>query len=115
MKKTNILRTNKEMKKITRVLKNSTLNWLLEADENEVISLNRGELKIIFYWEGGEFLGKEYAPSRSEYIVTLKRGIIKLKEIRSTTDKLWIFDKRGKLLWESPSEEYRRGSRPCRK
>ena len=115
MKKTVVLRTNKETRKIMRVLKDSKLTWLLEADEIEIISLNRGELKIIFYWEGGEVLGREYSPSRSEYICSLKRGNIKMKEIRSTTDKLWIFDKRGKLLWESPSEERKIRRRPCRK
>ena len=115
MKKTNALRTNKEFKRIIRVLKNSNLTWLIEADDIEVISLNRGKLKIIFYWEGGEILGKEYAPSRSECICLIQKDRLKIKEIRSTTDKLWIFDKRGRLLFESPSEEKQIRRRPCRK
>ena len=115
MKKVNVLRTNKEMKKITRVLKNSKLTWLIEADDIEVISLNRGKLKIIFYWEGGELLGREYPPSRSEYICLLKEGKVFLKEITAMGDKSWQFDKRGKLLWESPSQERKIRRRPCRK
>ena len=116
MRKATSLRVNKEFKKVIRVLEKSKLNWLLEADSVETFPLNRGKLKTTFYWEGGEFpTGEEYAPSRSEYIISLKREIIKIQEIRSTTDKLWIFDKRGRLLFESPSEKRKIRRRPCRK
>ena len=123
MKNTN-LRNKKDMNKIVRVLKNSKLNWLLEADSIEIFPLNRGEMNISFVFEGYEPATGMYHPLWCNYYFLLRNGQVKIEKRGGTCyitpvdqgyEKTWLFDKRGKLLWESPSEEYRRGSRPCRK
>ena len=102
MKKKNLLIEKKNIKKGMRGLKNFKLNWLLEADYIEIIPINREEFKIIFVWKGFELFGYNYDPSKDEYILKIKKGIFEIQKIKDAISKLWFFDKRGALLWESP-------------
>ena len=102
MKKKNVLSAKKNVEKGMRWLKKSKLNWLLEADEMEIIPINREEFKIIFYWEEFDLFGYHYDPSKNEYTLKIKKDVFEIQKIRDAISKLWFFDKRGALLWESP-------------
>ena len=124
MKKKNLLIEKKNIKKGMRGLKNFKLNWLLEADSIEIFPLNRGEMNISFVFEGYEPATGMYHPLWCNYYFLLRNGQVKIEKRGGTCyvtpcdlgyEKTWIFDKRGRLLFESPSEKRNIRRRPCRK
>ena len=120
-----VIISKKEINKVFDSLERSTLFSTFEDPDGVSVWMEgKGDFNLSFVWTWEDEEEENFPPTWNNYHVIVRKDYFVIERMGGTCypipcdpgyEKTWKINWEGELLWESPSQGVKRGSRPCRK